>query len=339
MNVLVVGGTGAISTSIVDRLHELNHHVTVLNRGIRKARYRDVPEILIGDKQNQDQFRALLKDRKFDGVIDMISFKPEDAALTIDALEHRGHHFIFTSTAATYKRPMRKLPVTEDCELISREEESPYGYYKMLMDEYLESMMKEFPISIIKPSLTYGVGCQNVGVMRNNYGIVRRLIQHKPIVVFGDGTNPWTWTFAPDLAKAYAGVLSRPICYGQTYHATSDDHHVWDDLYTEFGRCAGEEPKLVHISTEMLLKVTSDPFLNLYQEKMYSGIFNNEKIHAAIPEFVCDYTLDKIVEALYGWYESDPEARIVDEERDKLEDTIVERYYRCLDIMSGSKQE
>ena len=337
MNVLVIGGTGAISTAIVDRLHALSHHVTVFNRGIHKARYRDTPEIITGDKQNKEQFRQLLKDRNFDGVIDMISFNAEDAALTLDALGHRGHHFVFTSTAATYRRPVRKLPVTEDCEIISREEESSYGYNKAMMDRFLQVKMKEIPITIIKPSLTYGIGTQIVGVMRNSYGIVKRLREHKPIVVFGDGTNPWTWTFAPDLAKAYAGVVSRTICYGETYHATSDDHHVWDDLYTEFGKCVGEKPRLVHISTEMLMKVSPELFTNLYQEKMYAGIFDNSKIRSAVPEFICEYTLEKTVKAIYDWWESDPEARVTDETKDKLEDTIVERYYRCLDIMSGNK--
>jgi len=336
MDILILGGTGVISTSIVNRLHDLSHHVTALNRGVQKARYRVTPEIIIADKQNREQFREALKGRRFDAVIDMISFNPEDAALTLDVLGSRGGHFVFTSTVAAYRRPIRKIPATEDCEPCSDEAFS-YGYHKARMETFIKTKMNEFPITVLRPSLTYGIGCKNVGVMRNNCGIVSRLRRHKPIVVFGDGCNPWAWTFAPDLAKAFAGVLLRPVCYGQFYHATSDDCRIWDDLYTEFGRCAGEEPKLLHISTEMLLKVSDDPFLNLYQEKMYHGIFDNSKIRAAVPEFVCDYTLDKIVKALYDWYESDPEAGVVDEAKDKLEDIVIERFYRCLDTMSGSK--
>jgi nucleoside-diphosphate-sugar epimerase len=335
MNILVIGGTGVISTCIVDRLHELSHHVTIVNRGVHKVRCKVKPEIIIADTADKEQFGAALAGREFDGVIDVTSYTAENAALVLDAIGYRGHHFVFTSTVAAYARPAGKIPFTEDCELTDREDFFPYGYRKARMEDFLRSKMKELPITIIRPSLTYGVGCKNVGVMRNNYGIVQRLRRNKPIVVFGDGMNPWAWTFAPDLAKAYAGVVSRPICYGQVYHATSDDRRVWDDLYAEFGRCTGVEPKLVHISTEMLLKVSSDPFLNIAQEKMYPGIFDNSKIRKAAPEFVCDYTLDKIVRALYEWYESDPEARIIDEERDKLEDTVITRYERCLKIMAG----
>jgi nucleoside-diphosphate-sugar epimerase len=338
MDILILGGTGVISTSIVDRLHELSHHVTVFNRGVHKARYRTAPEIITGDKQNREQFKDLLKDRKFDGVIDMISYNPEDAGLTLEVLGDRGGHFVFTSSVAAYKRPMKKFPASEDLELISKKEESAYGYHKGKMEAFLKTRMNEFPITIMRPSLTFGIGCRNVGIMRNNYGIVTRLRRHKPIVVFGDGTNPWAWTFAPDLAKAFAGVLCRPVTYGETYHATSDDHHVWDDLYREFGRCVGEEPSLVHISTEMLMKAKPDVFLHVFEEKMYSGIFDNSKIRSAVPEFVCTYTLENIVKALYDWYESDPEARIVDDARDKLEDSIVENYSRCLAIMQAAHE-
>jgi len=334
MNILILGGTGVISTSIVDRLHELSHHVTVFNRGLRKARYKTAPEIIVGDKSDKARFKEVFKGRSFDGVIDVLSYNGEEASQTLDALGNRGGHFVFTSSVAAYDRPVRKNPVTEDCPLQQRESVFPYGYHKGKMEVFLATKKTDFPITIIRPSLTYGIGCRNVGVMRNNFGIVRRIRQGKPIVVFGDGTNPWAWTFAPDLAKAFVGVLCRPICYGQVYHATSDDRRYWDDLYLEFGRCAGIEPKLIHISTEMLLKISSDPFLNLSQEKMYPGIFDNSKVRSDVPEFFCTYSLEKIVKSLYEWYESDPDARVIDEERDKLEDSVAEKYNQCIEILS-----
>jgi nucleoside-diphosphate-sugar epimerase len=336
-DVLIVGGTGVISTEIVNRGCAKGHRVTVFNRGHRKARYAGTVESLTGDKKDEAGFRKMLAGRRFDAVIDMISFCPEDAALTIEALGggERGSQFIFTSTVAVYKRPVRQAPIRENHELFDTDI-FPYGYHKARMETYLQKRMAEgIPITIIRPSLTFGIGGRNVGVLRNNYGIVQRIRQKKPIVVFGDGTNPWAWTFAPDLAKAYVGAIGRPACFGQAYHATSDDRRIWDDLYLEFGRLAGEEPRLVHVSTEMLMNASAETFLHIYQEKMHCGLFDNGKIQRDVPEFTIDYPLDKITKALYDWYESDPEARTVDEEKDRLEDTIVERYYRCMEIMKG----
>jgi nucleoside-diphosphate-sugar epimerase len=201
MNVLVLGGTGVISTAIVNRLHDQSHQVTVFNRGQRPIRYRNQAEQITGDKKDPAGFRSLLASRRFDAVIDMISYNPDDAALTLELADRVGH-FVFTSTVATYKRPLRNVPIRETSELFDTDEISPYGYHKARMEAFLREKMNTIPITIIRPSLTYGIGCRNVGIMRNNYGIIERLRQKKPIVVFGDGTNPWAFTFAPDLAKA-----------------------------------------------------------------------------------------------------------------------------------------
>ncbi|MDR0643506.1 MAG: NAD-dependent epimerase/dehydratase family protein [Treponema sp.] len=326
MNILILGGTGVISTEIVNRLHSLNHHVTVFNRGIRKARYEAETETIIGDKQDAESFKRLLKGRKFDAVIDMISYNPEDAALTLDALSQSGAHHVFTSTVSVYKRPVRDVPFRETHELFSDDTFCPYGYHKARMEAFLGTRMADTPITIIRPSLTVGKGSKNVGVMRNNYGIIERIRRGKPIVVFGDGTNPWSWTWSGDLAKVYAGVLRRSACYGQVYHTASGDLHIWDDLYFEFGKLVGIEPRLIHISTEMLMAAAPAVFGHIYQEKMHCGVFSCDKIHRDVPEFVCEYSLDKIVKALTEWYEEEASARIVDQERDALEDVIAEKY-------------
>ncbi|MDR0784353.1 MAG: NAD-dependent epimerase/dehydratase family protein [Treponema sp.] len=326
MNILILGGTGVISTEIVNCLHSLNHHVTTFNRGVRKVRYQAEPEVVIGDKQDAGSFKKLLKGRKFDAVIDMISYNPDDAALTLDALAQSDAHFVFTSTVSVYKRPTRNVPFRETHELFSDDTFCPYGYHKARMEAFLGTRMEDTPITIIRPSLTVGKGSKNVGVMRNNYGIVERIKKGKPIVVFGDGVNPWSWTWAGDLAKAYAGVLRRSACYGQVYHTANDDMRIWDDLYFEFGRLIDVEPRLIHISTEMLMAAAPAVFGHVYQEKMHCGIFACDKIHQDVPEFFCEYTLDKIVKALAEWYEEEESARVVDQERDALEDAIAEKY-------------
>ncbi len=335
MHILVIGGTGVISTDIVNRLLELSHTVTVFNRGLHKVRYRGNPRILTGDKKNRAEFNSILKGQNFDAVIDMISYNPDDAEATLAALENRAKHFVFTSTVAVYKRPFRGVPVPETAEVFDTDI-FPYGYHKARMEHCLQKRMDEgIPITIIRPSLTYGIGSANIGVLRSNYGIVERIRQKKPLVVFGDGTIPQTFTFAPDLAKAYAGVLCKKECFGEIYQACSDDQHIWDDLYYAFGKVVGEEPRLIHISTEMLMAADPEIFLHVEQEKMYGGVFNTSKIRAAVPEFVCEYTLEKTIEAICAWYRSDPAAGIIDREKDELEDKIAEKYFRCMDIMKS----
>jgi nucleoside-diphosphate-sugar epimerase len=333
MKVLIIGGTGVISTSIVDRLCEQKHDVTVFNRGLRPVRYKHAVAVIHGDKNAPDY--AAKVSGGFDAVIDMISHKKEDAAITLDAFKGQDAHFVFTSTVAVYKRPYRGVPIVETHDLFDTDI-FPYGYHKARMEDYLRERMAEgLKITIIRPSLTYGIGCKNIGVMRNNYGIVERIKNNKPVIMFGDGTNPWAYTFAHDLAKAYAGVLRRDVCYGQTYHATSDDVRIWDDLYIEFGKIIGVKPTILHVSTEMLHHAAPDTFTHVLMEKMHAGVFDNSKIKKDVPEFVCEYTLDKLLSKIYDWYMSDPDARVVNSELDLLEDSLVDKYYKCMDVFKN----
>ncbi|MCL1987819.1 MAG: NAD-dependent epimerase/dehydratase family protein [Firmicutes bacterium] len=339
MNILVIGGTGVISTAIVDRLAELDNNVTVFNRGTRPVRYKSKVNVLTGDKTKTEQFNQTMKSQSFDAVIDMISYTKDDAAITLDAFWSLSEqpHFIFTSTCATYKRPIRAVTITEDFERWTDDSFYPYGYHKACMEDYLLKRAEDGEkITVIRPSLTYGIGSKNIGVLRNNYGIIERLKRQKPVVVFGDGTNPWEFTFAPDIAKAYAGVVCREHCFGQIYHATSGDPRIWDDLYLEFGKIIGIEPKILHISTEMLMEADSERFLHVYQEKMFSGIFDNTKIKRDVPEYECDYTLDKTLRAIYDWYLSDSEARIVDKNLDDFEDSLIIKYNKCAEILQSN---
>lgn len=334
MKVLVIGGTGNISSAIVSRLLADGHGVTALNRGLRPARYGGEVETIVADRADRERFEGLLQKRSFDAAIDMIAYNAEDAKSTLRALGANTGHIVFTSTVAAYKRPFASVPIREDFALYDTPV-FPYGFEKAKMEAYIQTRMDEnMPISVIRPSLTYGIGCRNIGVMRNNYGIIDRLKKGKRIIQFGDGTNPWAWTFAPDIARAYAGMLGRKKCFGKFYHATSDDHHIWDDLYLAFGKIVGIEPKLVHISTEMLMAAAPDTFLHVYQEKMFPGIFDNTAIKTDVPEFRCEYTLEGMLREIAAWYESDAEARKVNPELDALEDSLLARYDRAMEVFA-----
>ncbi|MDR1705898.1 MAG: NAD-dependent epimerase/dehydratase family protein [Clostridiales bacterium] len=336
MNVLVIGGTGNISTAIVDRLNETGHKTTVFNRGLRPIRYKQEVPVIIGDKSDRAGFIAAMKGKEYDAVIDMISYNLNDAGLTLEAIPNPGTHFVFASTVAAYDRPYRGVPITERNALWTTEDFYPYGYHKARMEDFLwERAAEGRKITVIRPSLTYGVGCRNIGVLRQNYGVVERIKNGKPLIMFGDGTNPWSWTFAPDLAKAFVGALGRERCFGQAYHAASGDVRVWDELYYGFGRIVGKKPVILHMSTEMLMEACPEQITHVRQEKMFAGVFDNAKVKADIPEFVCEYDLDRLLGAIYDWYMSDEQARAIDDKLERLEDTLVEKYNKCVGILRG----
>ncbi|OXM86550.1 NAD-dependent epimerase/dehydratase family protein [Paenibacillus rigui] len=328
MKVLVLGGTGVISRAIVQKALAAQHEVAVFNRGSKNHLFSSEVECIVGDKTNREQFRALMAGRKFDAVIDMISFDASDAQFTVDTFQDHAGQLVFCSSSAAYKRPFRTTPIVEDAEELYDSENFPYAYHKANMERYLRQVIVqgEIPVTIIRPSLTYGIGCANLGVLRQNYNIVQRIRSRKPLVMFGDGTLPWSFSFAPDVAKAFVGAVGNERMFGQSYHATSEELHVWQDLYLEFGKLLGIEPQLVHFSSAMLKEANPALFGHLFYEKSYAGLFDNSKLKRDLPGYQAEISLASGLAMLLDWYER--EGHAVDEAKDRLEDELVFAYGR-----------
>src|SRR4029078_6022646 len=78
MRVLIIGGSGLISTGIVSHLLARGADVTVFNRGKRPSTLPVSVKHLVGDR-NDKSFESFFAGKPFDVVIDMICFNPEQA--------------------------------------------------------------------------------------------------------------------------------------------------------------------------------------------------------------------------------------------------------------------
>jgi uncharacterized protein YbjT (DUF2867 family) len=85
MNVLLLGGTGLISTAISRQLLEQGHHITLYNRGKSQNRLPEgaVYEEIIGDRKDTHAFENAFSDKHYDVVVDMIAFAPDDTLSAI----------------------------------------------------------------------------------------------------------------------------------------------------------------------------------------------------------------------------------------------------------------
>ena len=325
MKVLILGGTGVISRAITVELLSGGHEVVLYNRGGNKTLpfLKDVEQIK-GDRTERDAFRAEMVKRKFDAVIDMICFNKADAVSTLDAFKDNVEQIVITSSVAAYKRPYKKVPTLEDSEEFWDDPVFAYAYNKAEMEKFLWPAAEKagIDLTVIRPSLTYGPGAANVGVLRQNYGILDRIRKGKPLVMFGDGSTPWTWTFAPDLAKAYVGVLLNAKTYGKVYHACSEELHRWEDLYLTFGKIVGKEPKIIHLPADLLYRAAPNLCNHLFFEKTFPGLFANDKARADITGFKCSISLEEGLTDLARYFEK--EAAAVDPKKDALEDRLVD---------------
>ena len=316
MKVCVVGGTGNISTSIVRLLLERGHDVTCFNRGISGG-LPDDAHLIRGDRTDAETFERAMQRQRFDAAIDMICFNAEQAHSDVRAFREVGH-FVMCSTVMTYGVESEWMPVTEDHVLRPT---GPYGTSKAAADAvFLDAHYRDgFPVTILKPSTTYG---PKVGLLRQvtpELGWLDRIRKGKPILIYGDGMVVHQFLHVDDAALCFAGVLGKHRCLGQVYNLVRHGFTTWLEYHRTAMRVIGRNVEQVGVPMQTLHAIDPKRFGETFAHNMY---FSAEKASRDVPEFQPRISLEEgmaqVLEAL------DREGRIPDSDQETWEDCIIE---------------
>ena len=279
MKILIIGGTGLISTGITRLLVEQGEDVTLYNRGKRKA---DIPAVktILGDRKDFAAFEAQMAEAgTFDAVIDMVAFVPDEVESAIRAFRGRTAQYIFCSTVDVYTKPAQRYPVTEDAER-NPSPTFPYAFNKAKCERILEAAHArgDFAVTSIRPAWTYGEGGSILHTFGWNSYFLDRLRKGKPVIVPGDGTSFWVACHRDDVARAFVGALGNEAAFGKGYHTTGEEWLTWDAYHHIVADALGAPPPtLVHIPTDLLGKVAPKAAEWCVENFHFNNIFDNAK--------------------------------------------------------------
>ncbi len=330
MKALFIGGTGLISSACAERAIADGWDLALLTRG--ESRRYPIPagaEPIRGNVHGDSQaLRSLLGGRSFDVVVDWIAYAPEDIERDITLFGGKTGQFLFISSASAYQKPPSYYRITEETPL-----ENPFWEYsrnkiaceKRLMREYRE---REFPVTIVRPSLTYGPSqiplCVNSWL--HPYTAIDRMKRGKRVIVTGDGTSLWVMTWNADFAVGFCGLMGTERAVGQAFHITSDDVLSWNQIFLEAGRAAGVEPKIVHVPSDLIAAYDPEAVGSLLGDKSHSAIFDNAKIKSFVPKFAPAVPWSEGVRRAIAWHEAEEWRRTIDGEANRIWDKILDGY-------------
>ena len=282
MKIGIVGGTGNISTSIVNLALAQGHEVVCINRGQRHP-IPDGVQLIQVDKHDRERFERLMQAEKFEAAIDMICFNAEDAASSIRAFRDVGV-FVQTSTVCTYGIDYDWLPTTEDHPLRPI---TDYGRHKAAADAlYLEAYYRDgFPVVILKPSTTYGPQQGLVRQVAWDFSWLDRIRQGQPILICGDGQALHQHLHVNDAAQAFVGILDKPNCIGQTYNLVRREHITWADYHRTAMQVLGREVELVGVPFANLQSYDIPGFDICAEIFAHHVYYSPEKLFRDVPEF------------------------------------------------------
>jgi nucleoside-diphosphate-sugar epimerase len=330
VKVLFIGGTGIISTACTQLAAERGMDLTLLTRGRRAVALPGGVRGINVDIEDAAGVARALAGERFDAVVDWIAYEPRQVERDIELFRGRTRQLVFISSASAYQKPATHYPITESTPLAN-----PFWDYsrnKIACEERLMRAYREegFPITIVRPSLTYGETQVTLAVnsWAKSYTVVDRMRRGKKAIVPGDGSSLWVITHNTDFAKGLVGLLGREQAIGHAFHITTDEAMCWDQFYGIVAEAAGAEARLVHVASDFIAACLPEARGGLMGDKAVSAVFDNAKIKRFVPDFRATVPFGQGIRRTLAWFDADAGRRQIDEEANAKWDKLIEAYER-----------
>lgn len=350
MKILIVGGTGLISSELAAQAHARRDQLTLVNRGTSTLAAPPAgADVIHCDATDASAIRAALRGRqlrgeKFDAVVQFVAFTPEHVAQDVETFARLTDQYVLIATGASYRTPEHFEALTEDTP-----QENLHWEYAQLKQQ-AEQVLREratkagLPWTIVRPAHTYGPSKipAFTGNSRHPWTIIDRMRRGADIVIPGDGTALWTITHARDVAAGVLGLLGQPQAIGTPVHITSDAALSWNGLYRSIARAAGltdeqYEAQRVCVPSDALVAAAPSQAGSIYGDKMHSAVYDTSRISSLIPDWRAHITFDEGMAEAIAWFEARPDRQSIDNEANAMFDRLAAIYRRALQE-AGSDQ-
>lgn len=335
---LIIGGTGTISSAITALLSkDEGWELSILNRGNRSSEVPDGVNVITADVNDEEAVLRGIEGLHFDCVCDFIAFRPEQVERDWRLFKGRTEQYIFISSASAYRKPVRDHIITEETPL-----ENPYWQYsrdKKACEEFLFSKYREdgFPVTVVRPSHTYGERSVPVGIHGKNgsWQVLLRMMAGKPVIIHGDGQSLWTMTHNSDFAKGFVPLMGCPEAIGEAFHLTSDESLTWDRIYADIADVLGVELKVRHISSDFLIAADRQYDLrgSLLGDKANTVVFDNSKLKRIAKDFKACVSHAEGMRRTIAHIQAHPELQKLDPEFDEWCDVVIAAYDRAVEAL------
>ncbi len=279
MRILIIGGTGIISTGISRLLVERGDDVVLYNRGLRPSQIEGNYTTITGDRKEFHAFERQMQEiASFDCVIDMACYLPQEAESAIRAFRGRTGQYIFCSTVDVYTKPAAAYPITESAERLPSRK-FPYAYNKARCEELLFAAHErgDLAVTTIRPGHTYGEGGNNLlhSLGRGNYHL-DRLKKEQAIIVHGDGRSFWPTCHRDDVSVAFVGAIGNERALGRGYHVAGEEWMTWEGYHQGLAQAIGvEAPQFVYIPSDALVRMAPQEAYLTEVNFSYNNLFDN----------------------------------------------------------------
>ena len=310
MRVLLLGGSGLISTEATRALLELGHETVAMTRGTTPFRVAEAGgrtvRTVTGERGNKESLKRVLDDVNPDAVVDFICYEPQPMRDLIASRNKKLKQIVFVSTVCALGGPLAEHPARSSTECRPN---SDYGVKK-------KGARTDCPRSSPDPDLRRGHDLPAVEhrwarrvAFRQLYRGTRRralfslLKARRPVIVCAGGVLCHHGS-TRDVGRAVAFSVGRPACFGKTYQAVGDECVTQAEWTRRTAAGIGaKDTNIVEIDPDWLCsrlaKWKGVGFLQSIWR--YHGVFDTSELKRDIPEWRPELTIADNARLTWEW--------------------------------------
>lgn len=306
LSVLIIGGTGCISSAVVAECLKNCISTTIINRGNRPHLIPQDATFIKADRTDEKTIREKLRGKRFDAVVDFLCYTKDELQQSFNLYKSYATQYFFISSCAVYDFRKTHLGKEESPKVDDRWE---YSINKWAAEETLRSLCKgsECSYTIIRPSITYGDTRIPYGVTPP-YGkhgtIIKRILNDKPLIRWNQGQNKCNMMRVEDFARAFVKLIGNDNAYNEAFNICSEKAYSFNDVLTVLEKRLNKDISLIDISSEEYADKLPERKGEIIAGRGTDSISSMEKLKKLFPEFKEEYTLEtgigKTVDAYFS---------------------------------------
>ena len=301
MRALVMGGNRYIGLHLVFELARRGHDVTVMNS--HEAPMPDGAVRLHGDRQQPGVIDDVLGPHRddFDIVFDNTAYHVKDLEPMVELFRGRVRHFVFTSSAAVYRRRFVQ-PTLESFRRHDPTDGDPrkgYGVGKVQCEDFLmaEHAGNGFPATVLRVSHTLGPMSP---VVTRDPIFFARLEAGRPILVPGDGFAMVHLIHVNDVARLMASLAGNDRVAGQAYNVAGTEFSTLLGAIEMMGRAVGVKPDVIHVPMD-LARHRNPPLVHWGEAVMGGTVLSVDKALRDL-DWTPEFGLESGYRDSYRWF-------------------------------------
>lgn len=304
MNVLLLGGSGLLSSEILRQLIESDKYkITIINRGRKSAKAPSSVRFYKADLTKFDDVATAIGDETFDVIIDFVSYYPKGLSSLLGVFKNKCKQYIFISTVCVFER---------NAFIIDENTPKTNKWDYSINKEKCESVLKEkclaynIKYTIVRPYITYGNVRIPYGLMPAygyHWSIISRIINNKPLFLWDDGNAKTTITHVVNFSKVVVTLINNSKAYNEDFNVVGNNEYTWNDIVNSLYKILGHTPNIVYIPRNRVAQFLPEFKDMLLYDRALDASFDNSKVCEAInASFPNEISLEEGIASAIAYY-------------------------------------